>query len=366
MRILNRYVGVSLLSTALIAVLVLTFVLLSGNLFRAFELLARGLPPLALAKFLLYLIPVMLTYTLPLAMLVAAVMVFGRLSAENELSAMRASGIGLWQIITPGLLLAALFSGICLYLQMELGPRSQYWADQLRRVEAVRNPLLALEPGRWVELPGHVVYVGNRNGSDIDDVHIYVFGSDGRVAQDIYARRGKVLLLEEQQRLQLQLQQATIVSSDSGAADNPERLQRLAGQNLTFELDYGNRFERRPLSRRTKHMTVGMIFGNLYLFNDRGMDPTPLHVELYSRMALALAPLAFLLVGVPCGIQARRAETSVGIVVSLVLALVFYVFLIMADSLKHQPQYRPEILVWLPNIGYQLAGIIALHRKATT
>ncbi len=78
-------------------------------------------------------------------------------------------------------------------------------------------------------------------------------------------------------------------------------------------------------------------------------------------MSLAFSPIGFLLLGIPFGIRTKRSETSVGLVFSLLLALVFYVFLALAESLEDQSHYHPEVLVWLPNIFYQLGGLAALH-----
>jgi len=364
MRTLNWYITKSLLLTTAIAVGVLTFVMLSANLVRSFELLARGVSPGTLAQLSLYLIPVTLKFTVPLGVLCSSVLVFSRLSADNEIMAMRASGISLWQIISPALLLSVVLCVICFYLQMDVAPRCLHRAVELKRSEGVRNPVALLEPGRFIELPGCVVYVGAREGGVLTDIHIYNLGPHGHVMQDIVAQSGRIQVDETARSMSLVLKKATIISADPAAPGDPSRVHRLAGQDCELPLEYGASLDHRPLVRKTKYMDSGRLFSCIHIFTRHEQNTTPLYVELHARMSMALSPLAFLLIGIPFGIRTRRSETSIGLTVSLVLALFFYVFLVLAESLENQTGQHPELLVWLPNIIYQVGGLWALGRIA--
>jgi lipopolysaccharide export system permease protein len=103
-----------------------------------------------------------------------------------------------------------------------------------------------------------------------------------------------------------------------------------------------------------------MLFARIYVDSEAGKNTTPHYVELNTRMSMALAPLAFLLIGIPFGIRARRSQTSVGLLICVVLAVFFYAFILLSDSLEKQSHLHPELLVWLPNIFYQLGGLWAL------
>ena len=213
MKILNLYIGRNLVANTLLAVAILTFVMLSANLMRAFELLARGISLGLLLRFLLYLIPMTLTFTIPLSALAACVLVFSRLSADREVTAMRASGVSLWQIIAPGLLWSIALCGLCIYLQTDLSPRCRYRAEQLKRSESARNLVRVLEPESFVELPGYIVYVGSRRENVLENVHIFALDSDGRVKQDITASFGSVDILEDSGLITLHLQDTSIDSA---------------------------------------------------------------------------------------------------------------------------------------------------------
>ena len=80
---------------------------------------------------------------------------------------------------------------------------------------------------------------------------------------------------------------------------------------------------------------------------------------------MSLSPIGFLLMGIPFGIRTRRSETVAGVVVSLVLSLVFYVFVALAESLDKQASLHPEIIIWIPIVLYQVGGLFALHKIAS-
>jgi len=363
MKTLNLYIGRQLLGSSLIAVGVLTFVMLSANLMRAFELVHRGVSLGIIFRFLLYLLPSMLTYTIPMSVLCASVLVFSRLSADNEVTAMRASGVGLWQIISPGLFLSIFLSAVCVILQVQVAPNCKYLADRLKKAEAVSDPLAFLEPGRFVEVPGHIIYIGNIEGRELTDIHILGIDANGKVAEDITARTGQIHLAKAGTTMELALQDATIVTVDPAADEGATpSLQRLSSRDCVLPIDYQDKSKQRKLFRRTKHMDIGAIFGCIRLFSEHGGrdKTTPLYVELHTRLSLAMSPFAFLLLGVPFGIRTKRTETSIGVVMSIILALVFYVFVVLADNLRNESAYHPELLVWLPNIIYQLGGLCAL------
>ncbi|MDX9979569.1 MAG: LptF/LptG family permease [Lentisphaeria bacterium] len=365
MKILNRYIARSLLVNTLIALGVLTFVMVSGNLFKIFDLMARGVSPLLFGKFMLLVIPEMLRYTIPLSMLTGTVLLFSRLSADNEITALKASGVSLWQLISPGLLLAAVFSVLCFWLATSLAPRCRMEAYLLMKSEVIRNPLALLEPGRFAsDIPGYRIRIGERDGDLLGDIHLLVLDrKTGRLASTITARRGKVRLREEEQALELELEDATIANhTPETDAGQEAAAGRVAMQRIVLALPYGARFDARPLTMKLKFLGFRDILTRIHLDAAEGRNVTPHYVDLHKRMAMALSPISFFLIGIPFAIQSRRSETSVGLLVSLLLAFGFYAFLVLTDSLDQQTALHPEFLVWLPNVLYQGGGLWALGK----
>ncbi|MFW5996812.1 MAG: LptF/LptG family permease [Lentisphaeria bacterium] len=362
MKRLNFYIAGTLFRSTLLGIGILTFVMMVGSLFKAADLISRGVGVSLIAKYIGYVLPHALQFTLPLAILCATVLVFSRLSADNEISAMRASGISLWQIVSPGLLLAALLSGLCFSLQLETAAECRYRAHNLRSGDTIKNPLAFVEPGRYVHFPGHIIYLGSRHENQIGDVQIYRLNKQDEIEEDISSPGGTVEYDEQSAILTLKLDDAIIYTVERGE-DQRARERHTAG-NLTYRLDTDEMDRIGSLARKPKYMSMHRILSTIYIHNKAGEQTTPLYLELHKRLALAFSPVGFFMIGIPFGIKTRRSESSIGIVISLILAMFFYVFLALAESLQAEARYHPEVLVWIPNILYQLGGLYAIRRIA--
>ncbi|NLG13356.1 MAG: YjgP/YjgQ family permease [Lentisphaerae bacterium] len=361
MKTITLYLTKNILVSTAIALAVLTFVMLSGHFFRAFDLLARGVSPAFIGKFLLLMIPDMLRFTLPLSILVATVLIFGRMSSDNEIVALKASGISLWQIIAPGLAVATVFSIICLLISLVISPNARYKAEQLRWSALANAPISLVEPGVFTKLsPKCHIRVGSRVGDELEDIHIILHNSDNAI-QDIVAKRGRLHIDTETRQFELELNEAQISDFVFGTQYAlPKR--HLTATAIKLPLDLASSQSKKSLVRKPKFMTVKMLFGRIKLLQEEGQDVTGLMTDLHNRLSLSLSPISFLLLGIPFGIRGKRSELSVGLLICVVLALGFYVFLLLAGMLEKQPQLHPELIVWLPNILYQTGGLLALRK----
>jgi len=357
MKILNGYIGRNLLYYTLLTIAILTFVMISAQLYQAFDMIARGVPASTIGRFILFVTPYMLQFTAPLAMLCATVLVFSRMSADNEITAMRASGISLWQIITPAILLTFTLTGICLYLQLFVAPEFNYQVKQMQKTEAEKRPLAFLEPGRHVEIPEYILYVGGRKEDKISAVQIYKVDKNGKLIEDLTASRGEIQVDESAEEIKIKLEDVIIAYFNE--KNKPDHVD---SQTITIPIHIAEQLEHRKLRRAYKYMDIITLFAHIHIYNERGMETTPLFIVLHNRLAMGLSPLAFLMIGIPFGVRTRRSESSIGLLISISLAMFFYLFVHISQSLEDQSAIRPELLIWLPSILYQVGGIIALHR----
>lgn len=363
MRILNAYVARLLVTTVLLAIGVLTFVMAAGHIFRVFDWLSRGGSLGVLGRFLLLSLPDMMRFTLPLSMLVATVLVFSHLAADNEITAMKACGISLWQVIAPGLLLSVGLSALSFWFTTTLAPRCRYAAEQLMWEQAAISPAALLaDSDNFIELEGLNIRVDRRQGDLLYGIHILVQDKEKRLQQTITARQGRLRADPPRRSFDLVLQDATFGELGAAAPKKGETNmpQRYAARETTFPLSSDGGTGLRKLVRKPRHMDLGMLFARIYLESQAGGNVTPLQYELHMRMAMSLSPIAFLLVGIPCATRGRRSETSVGLLISLLLALGFYAFMVISSSLRSSAHLHPELLMWLPNVVYQVGGLWAL------
>ena len=175
MRCLNWYVTKSFLITFFMAILILTFAMTGANLIKILDLVSEGASAWAFCQFALYILPIMLTYTIPWAVMVGIMQVFGRLSADSEITAMRACGVSIMQIVAPVMLVTVLLTGVCLYLQVELGPPLQGQAKGLLKNAVLEQPQALFEPGRQINLQNTLIYINDKEPSGrLRGIDLYV------------------------------------------------------------------------------------------------------------------------------------------------------------------------------------------------
>lgn len=363
MRLLNNYVTKSFLLAFGMAIGILTFAMVGGSLIQAYEQIAKGVPLDVFCKFTLYMVPRILTFTVPWAVMVAVMLVFGRMSADNEVTAMRACGISILQILSPILLITIALTALCLYLQVEIGPPLLGKSRSMLQNVAVTQPLSLFVPGDPLKIPGAdnniSISIEKKIGKDkLIGVQYWRTDDEGNVLQEISAESGDVVVDEEEQIMTVVLHECRV---DNRAENQDANVNTGYAKELPIAFNYGKQANAANISVRAKYMTVKSLLGEIHRFKVHNQDTTKLEVELNKRIAFALSPIAFLLLGLPLAIRTSRRETSVGLFLSIVLAGGYFMSILLLESLK-SPALYPQYLLWLPNIIFQLLGAVMTYK----
>lgn len=345
MRTLNQYIGRSFMSSFLLTVLILTFVMSMGSLFRITDMLARGVSIMSIGQFFLWSMPALLIFTIPISVLTGVLLVFGRLSHEGELTAMKACGVSLWQTARRPFLYAALLSAICLALNFEVAPRIEQRQKALMDEMRSDVVLSLLEEGQFVQMaPGFSIYIWRKKGPRLQQV-VIIEQSSGKPRR-IEARSGTVGVSPDGRFFELDLRDVRISPfidghSASGFCDQwPVRI----------PVKEKGRFQKPTPSSRTlttltrELMRLDPVLG----VNPDLLEHLRLRVEINKRIVMALGCLAFVFLGVPLGIRNPRRESSISVGISLFMAFVFYLFIIVAQTLGRRPELFPHLFVWFP------------------
>lgn len=359
MKILNLYVVKNFIVTFFMALGILSFGMAGARLMKVFQYIASGVPAENAFMFLLYVLPIVFSFTIPWAALVAVMLVFGRLSADNEITAMRACGISILQITAPIIVLAFLFSVICLYLNMELSNNYLGKARSLVRNVIIDQPMTIFEPGIPVKYADLNIYIGAKEGNVLRDIQVYRMGKNGRWEQDVTAHTGKVEIDREKQLLHVILNDATIA-----AHEGKDGVITTTGKQLVFSINYGDSINRRNLLQRDKFLPSLELLARITLAKKLGRDTTKQEVEFNGRIALALSPIAFLLLGLPLAIRTSRRETSVGLFLSVLLAGVYFGIIMLAEVLDEKKNCYPQYFIWAAPLLFQIFGAYYLFKLA--
>ncbi len=371
MRILHRYVATSFLVIFGLTLFLLTFVMSVGAMIKAIDLVARGVSFWSIVQVFFFNIPYLLMFTIPMSALTAVLLLFGRLSMENEITAMRASGVSLWQIISPVVIITILLSLACVYINSFLGPESHYIRRKALVEVGVDDPIKLLDEGRFIrDFPGMMIYVGKKKGREVEDVVVYELGPSG-VKLNVRAARGELREGDEEKVVWIDLYDVRIDRPAEESPLDPSKSRYISAQHYPVKLDFreilGSGRVNKSLSDMTLPELIGAIrnIGEVYPHlsrEERLRERMAIVLEANERLALSISCFALCLVGIPLGMKSKRKESSVGIAISLGLVFLFYFFMILAKSLVERPELRPDLIVWFPVIASEIIGFILIKR----
>lgn len=356
MKTLHRYLTGQTLGTLALTVAMFTFVLLLGNVLKEILslLVSRQASFLVLLQSIGLLIPYVLVFALPMGLLTAALLVFGRFSADHELTAVRAGGVSLIALITPVLFLSFVLSLVCATINLQFAPQSRVAYKRLLFRMGVEK-LHSFVPERTFikDFPGYIAYFGKVTGTNLQDVIIYELGEDARAQTTYHAARGRLVVNRAEKRITALLEDGWIVSPHEG--------ERSAGTFGKAAVDFqlSQKLEKDP---GLGDYTFLQLLDKKRELEKAGIDTMPVEVQMHSQLAFSFACIGFTLVGIPLGIRAHRRETSAGIAMALLLVLGYYSFFILGQSLESKPQFHPQLIVWLPNFIFQAVGIFLIWR----
>ena len=358
MRILPNYIARNYATTLVAALLVLNFVMSVGLMFKVMQFFARGLSLGLVWKFLLASVPGTLSYSIPVSILASSLLVFGRLSSDSEISAMRASGISIWQIMRAPLIISALLASVCLHINNDISPQGTYIRAGMRGKLKITDVSALIEPGGFTEIGRHSVFVGAFKDNVITDLRIRESGRG--FDREIQARTA--YLIQTNDTVVLDMRDVTI----DPAAEPGSGVARC--DSLRYALnspDGDNRNEaERERSRRPKDKFTWMLARDIVAAREhppespKGIeDIGRARVAFHSRIVFTLSCVCFAMIGIPLGMKNNRRESSLGMGLCLGLAGFFYLVGICAESLAKRPQFQAWWFLWIPVAVCVFSGI---------
>src|ERR1700731_3741881 len=217
MKLIDRFVSRELLVTVLFAIAVLSLVLVVGNIFRKLLplLVNHDVPVEYLVSFVAYVLPFSLIFTIPWGLLTAILLVFGRLSADNELTALRCNGVSIARICHPLATLAFVCTAICLWLNVQVAPAAQ---EKLRSTIfdlATRNPIALFGSDQIIDqFPGRKIYVGKKEGNKLDNIIVFEMNQNSLPMKVTFARSGMLEADLQNKRILMHLYNARYQQRD--------------------------------------------------------------------------------------------------------------------------------------------------------
>ena len=309
------------------------------------------------------LIPGVLPYALPLGLLTGVLIAFGRMGSQQELTAMKASGRSLGRIARPALLLAAGLALLSAWLNLEVAPGANTEYRRLLVGSAKDNPASVIVPGKLNrQFPGMVVRATERDGEVLRDFWLWSVDERGRLTQTIHAREARLAPAVNERGegiLRVTLTDARLEKRQAGDENfaRPSSFTTAAITNLEFPaagiFKDGENFQRKLRWLTTTELLDAaeqgwqVPPGATRQEKERGQMLAM--TQLMSHLASAFSVFSLALLAVPLAVRVGRSETFVNACIALGVALTYYLLTSMASYVK-DPAYRPDLLVWVPNL----------------
>ena len=403
MKTLHKYITRQVLASLLLTVAVFAFVILLLNALKDVLplLLGSHVSLWLVAKAFGLLLPFACVYALPMGLITATLLVFGRFSADQELTAARASGVSLLSLVMPVLLLSLLCCGLSAWFNLEIGPRSRVLFlnlkyDLLHEVANAQIP-----EGRVIHFTSegkqYQFYVSRNHDGELEDVNVYRMQNETNWDTLVHAPHGRLLgnsgtnqLVVELTNVRILRRQSLDTLADLGQTTfnfSPNAVTNQTIKPKISDMTFGQlRQELRDLQRNNltpaslasptgladlQHLNltvktnataeeVGVLLREAGAIRDHQI--AEVRVAMHREFAFSFACFGFTLVGIPLGIRVHRRETNIGIALALVLVVVYYGFTMLGDSLAARPEFYPHLILWLPNFIFQAVGAALLWR----
>ncbi len=367
---LNKYIFKQVAGAAFMTVALFVFVLVLGNVLKeVMGDLAAGRLSIGFFLYIVALIiPGVIPYALPLGMLTGILLVFGRMSAQSEVVAMKACGRSIYSMAAPVFLLAIAASIFSVSINFYYAPAADYAYKTALKNLIRSNPLQFIYPGAFIkDFPGYIIYADKAEGKELINFRIWEKSKDESKPVFMQAKRAQLKYDDISDNIVLNLKDVLIDKHDQKYA----RAQELT-INLPLDKIIGS-FEKRKT--KLKLMTFGELLEARTTWHN-GADPTKLteeqkfkhridvQMQIQKNFAMAFSIFSMVVLAVPLGIKASRTETFANLAIALALALSYYLMIVIISWLEKYPHARPDLLIWIPNILFQITGCYLIRRAS--
>ncbi len=357
--IINRYLLREMITPFFVSLGVFTFILLIAKIMELTDLVvSRGVGLSVVGRLLLYALPYFFVFTIPMATLLGVLLAFLRLSADNEVTALKAAGVGLHQVLPPVAALAVFAWLLSSVLAIWALPWGNHQFENLVYQVAQDKADLALKERVFLDsFKNLVIYVNRLPGQGmLQDVFV-VDERDPQKPHTIVAKRGR-LFPAKGGKLLIRLYDGTIhsVSQDFSSA------QTVRFKIYDVAVDASGLIAQKRTGKHEKEMYVGELLAAMH---KPGITAKRLHLiqmELHKKFSLPFACLVMALIGLPLGTHSRSGR-SWGVAVALGAFLAYYLMLSAAWSFGETGSYPPLVGMWMPNLVFGALGVIMFRRE---
>jgi LPS export ABC transporter permease LptF/LPS export ABC transporter permease LptG len=372
-RLFDRYILKEITPPFLIGLVVYSFVLLMNQILLLSELLiARGVPFRSVLDLLVYLIPSVLAFTVPMSVLMGILAGLSRLSSDAEITAFKTLGISYKRLLRPVLVFSFMGFLATSFLSLYLAPRANYkWVrtfseSVLARVQFNINPREFND-----SIPNTVLFIQDISPEMVwRNIFVY-FATPPEEPKVILAREGRLNFYPDERRAAIELFDGMI---HSYPLSDIEEYRITSFGHYEEELDIEGAFPRVGAKKRVREKDIKELWmdskvikqelakypedqKNTVPFALKNRESISHWIEIHKKIALPFACFIFALLGLPLGAFTKKGGRTSGFTLSIGIILVYYILITAGEQIAMEGRISPFVGMWGPNILFLVLGL---------
>jgi lipopolysaccharide export system permease protein len=349
MKVIDRYLVFEMIGPFLIGVVGFVMVLAVDLLFTMADLIInKGVPLWAVLKLLVYKLPSIMVLTFPVSTLFATAMALGRLSKDNEIVALRTSGVTLFRISVPIVILGIVVSLASYFTNEKIVPHANHVASNIIRQIIYKQPLPEVQKNVFFKDAHNRHYYARRvdmNNKTMENIMVYEV-TDERFPRVILRATFQGRIWDLKNGIIHKYDEKGYLNYEAAFSDMKlnvsEDVLTFSGQKTSSEMN----------SNELKNM-IGML-------NKGGVSTHALRTELLMKYSIPATCFVFALIGIPFSLPSPRSGRTWGMVVTIVFMFTFYVFTSVFRSLGKGGILTPVVAAFTPQISFTIIGAALL------
>lgn len=360
-KIINRYIFKEIVSPFIIILFVLTFVLLMGKILQIMDLfINKGVSFFSIIKIILLLLPYFMLFTIPIALLIAILIAIGRLSSDNEITAIKTSGISLIQLFYPVAIASLITFIFSIIISYYIVPQSNTATRRLLFNVVRQNVNIGLKEKIFNDdFKDFLIYADK---IPVDKSYMEgIIVSDKRTIGEhntIFAKKAFLVSDPASMKVKLKLENGSIHT----VSPNLRNYRKIDFVTYEINLDLSSALSNfdKP-SKSAKDMTMNELLENMKKPGIKQKDIREFYIEVHKKFSTPLACILFGLLGLPLGIRSHRSVKSKGFATGLLIVCFYYLLRIGGEAFAETGYIPVAVGVWIPNILFAFIGTVLFY-----
>lgn len=339
-----------------LAVFSIFFIL--NNLFDLIDLFfSRGVPPFLILKLFILTVPKILMSTIPMAVLLGILTSYGRLAEDNEVTAMKSSGINYKTLTMPVIVLVCTIFIFLLLCNHFITPSATSNFKNLYKEIIIKKPLSRLTEKTINEIGEYSLYANkvNHKNNTLSEISIYKFENKDASTKTYRIYASSAIIKPYPNAIKITLYNGYLLHAHPSDMNN---MTQITFKSYCFFIKLYNKIKDDNL------LILGMsspkIIKTIKICKESCIPYKKYEIELWIRWVFAFAPIVFTFVALPIGIMTRKGGKGIGFGISLGIILIYYLLTILAIDLSEEKYMPTSLIMWFPNIIITILGIYML------